>query len=146
MMIYICAIRVVYCVTVSSWYRESEFVLDTVRVLCHQVAKAKGKFKVIDSGNPLTTEDIVKRIIENRFVTTRCFACTVTAYRLLFSSPYVSRLALESLQSIEVVYVCVCLNSFRMNYEARNKKKEQKEMRIMKRLQENSVTPPAQMQ
>ncbi len=34
----------------------------------YEVPKALGKFQQIDSGNPLTTQDIITRIIDNRFV------------------------------------------------------------------------------
>lgn len=41
--------------------------------------KKIGKFKVVDSGNPLTTSDIVQRIIQNRFV-------SISSSSFLFSS------------------------------------------------------------
>jgi len=37
----------------------------------YEVPKALGKFQQIDSGNPMSTQDIITRIIDNRFVNLR---------------------------------------------------------------------------
>jgi ethanolamine-phosphate cytidylyltransferase len=37
----------------------------------YEVPKALGKFQQIDSGNPMSTQDIITRIIDNRFVDLR---------------------------------------------------------------------------
>ncbi len=63
----------------------------------YEVPKALGKFQQIDSGNLMTTQDIITRIIDNRFV-----------WNL----------------NIEVEFE---LGFSRLTYEKRNKKKEAKE-------------------
>jgi len=39
----------------------------------YEVPKALGKFQQIDSGNPMSTQDIITRIIDNRFVDLRFY-------------------------------------------------------------------------
>jgi len=79
----------------------------------YEVPKGLNKFQQIDSGNPLSTQDIITRIIDNRFVE-----------RIVF------RLNIRS------------VFSFSLLYEKRNKKKEAKEAaayEAFKKLQEDNL-------
>lgn len=97
-------------------------------MLCPQEPKKRGIFRTIDSGNNLTTDDIVQRIIENRSGTWK-FTLTSSSYAFLF-------LSVEII--LNFYYLCfplklnhAILHVPRLQFEARNQKKEAKEMAVI---------------
>lgn len=88
-------------------------------MLCLQEPKKRGIFRTIDSGNSLTTDDIVQRIIANRSATTHC---------LPHFSPFPC-ISFLTLRSTRAHHAILCVP--RLQYESRNQKKEAKEMAVI---------------
>ena len=59
----------------------------------YEVPKGLGKFQHIDSGNPMSTQDIITRIIDNRFIVLNLISISTSFDFLFFFFSY--RLAYE---------------------------------------------------
>lgn len=84
-----------------------------------QEPKKRGIFRTIDSANNLTTDDIVKRIIENR---------SATAF--IIHPHSISRRSNRTF-CFFITFNRVPLHVPRLQFEARNQKKEAKEMAVI---------------
>lgn len=89
-------------------------------MFCPQEPRKRGIFRTIDSGNNLTTDDIVQRIIENR-------SGTSLSALLYFSFCLFTVLKCSCQVYSSSVILCVP----RLQFEARNQKKEAKEMAVI---------------
>lgn len=109
-------------------------------VCCFQEPKKRGIFWTIDSGNNLTTDDIVQRIIENRFPPIFYLICMECVH-----DPF-----------LKITLLNVCLSGnfgilfffffhiLRLHYEVRNQKKEAKEMAVIEAMRRREQAQQSQ--
>lgn len=94
-----------------------------------QEPKKRGIFRTIDSENNLTTDDIVQRIIENRSGTPISPLSSSSSFKL---HRYMSVFSL-------LMFPLVC----RLQFEARNQKKEAKEMAVIEAIKKREQNEAA---